>query len=234
MAFPWNSSNKNDSRQLEEVIIFHPTWNTAPDPRNDDVPVGCTAAMVQTQSQSRGNVTGCSGSTGNPMSSSRSKWRTVAMSSISCLLRSWGRPLIITTSFCYLILGTKLLFFFLMSFLLTPNPNPNQTSFFFFNVFFTHTSWRCEKKIIKKEVWSANKQIEHPWWLRCKKIRLQSRRLRFDPWVRKIPWRREWQPTPVFLPGEFDGQRSLATSYSPCGCKGTDMTERLTHTQISN
>ena len=120
MAFPWNGSNKNDSRQLEEVIIFHPTWNTAPDPRDDDVPVGCTAAMVQTQSQSRGNVTGCSGSTGNPMSSSRSKWRTVAMSSISCLLRSWGRPLIITTNFCYLILGTKLLFFF-------------------FNVFFTHT-----------------------------------------------------------------------------------------------
>ena len=31
---------------------------------------------------------------------------------------------------------------------------------------------------------------------------------RFDPWVRKIPWRREWQPTPVFLPGEFHGQRS--------------------------
>ena len=32
----------------------------------------------------------------------------------------------------------------------------------------------------------------------------------FDPWVRKIPWRREWQPTPVFLSGEFHGQRSLA------------------------
>ena len=32
----------------------------------------------------------------------------------------------------------------------------------------------------------------------------------FNPWVRKIPWRREWQPTPVFLPGEFHGQRSLA------------------------
>ena len=31
----------------------------------------------------------------------------------------------------------------------------------------------------------------------------------FDPWVGKIPWRREWQPTPVFLPGEFHGQRSL-------------------------
>ena len=31
----------------------------------------------------------------------------------------------------------------------------------------------------------------------------------FDPWLGKIPWRREWQPTPVFLPGEFHGQRSL-------------------------
>ena len=34
----------------------------------------------------------------------------------------------------------------------------------------------------------------------------------FDPWVRKILWRRDWQPTPVFLPGEFHGQRSLAGS----------------------
>ena len=34
----------------------------------------------------------------------------------------------------------------------------------------------------------------------------------FDPWVRKIPWRREWQPTPVFLPGKSHGQRNwLAT-----------------------
>ena len=32
----------------------------------------------------------------------------------------------------------------------------------------------------------------------------------FDPWVRKIPWRRAWQPTPVFLPGESHEQRSLA------------------------
>ena len=35
-------------------------------------------------------------------------------------------------------------------------------------------------------------------------------RLGFDPWVGKIPWRREWHPTPVLLPGEFHGQRSLA------------------------
>ena len=47
-------------------------------------------------------------------------------------------------------------------------------------------------------------------------IWLQCRRPGFNPWVRKIPWRRKWQPIPVFLPGEFHGQRSLA-GYSPCG-----------------
>ena len=46
----------------------------------------------------------------------------------------------------------------------------------------------------------------------------------------KIPWKREWQPTPVFLPGEFHGQRRLA-SYSPCCHKESDMTEELTHTE---
>ena len=44
------------------------------------------------------------------------------------------------------------------------------------------------------------------------------RRLGFDPWVRKIPWRRKWQPTPVFLPGESHGQRSLE-GYRPWGRK---------------
>ena len=43
-----------------------------------------------------------------------------------------------------------------------------------------------------------------------KKIHLQCRRSRFHPWVGKIPWRREWLPTPVFLLGGFHGQRSLA------------------------
>ena len=42
----------------------------------------------------------------------------------------------------------------------------------------------------------------------------RHKRCGFDPWVRKIPWRRAWQPTPVFLPGEFHGQRSPA-GYSP-------------------
>ena len=46
----------------------------------------------------------------------------------------------------------------------------------------------------------------------------------FDTWVGKIPWRRAWQPTPVFLPGESYGQRSLA-GYSPWGCRESDTTE---------
>ena len=47
--------------------------------------------------------------------------------------------------------------------------------------------------------------------------------------VRKIPWSREWRPTPVFLPGESYGQRSLV-GYSPWGCKESDMTEQLSLT----
>ena len=57
---------------------------------------------------------------------------------------------------------------------------------------------------------------------------LQCGRLRFDPWIRKIPWRREWQPTPIFFLGEFHGQRSLE-SYSPWGLRESDTTKWLTH-----
>ena len=51
-------------------------------------------------------------------------------------------------------------------------------------------------------------------------------RLGFDRQVRKIPWRREWLPIPVFLPEEFHGQRSLV-GYSPWRCKKLDTTQRL-------
>ena len=44
--------------------------------------------------------------------------------------------------------------------------------------------------------------------------------------VGKIPWRKEWLPTPVFWPEEFHGQRNLA-GYSPWGCKESDTTEQL-------
>ena len=53
----------------------------------------------------------------------------------------------------------------------------------------------------------------------------------FRSWVRKIPWRRAWQPTPVFLPGESHGQRSLM-GYSPQGHKELNMTEVTQHTCI--
>ena len=60
-----------------------------------------------------------------------------------------------------------------------------------------------------------------PWWLRGKETACQCKRCKrwgFDPWVRKIPWRRTWQPTPVSLPGESHEQRSMA-GYSPWDCK---------------
>ena len=49
------------------------------------------------------------------------------------------------------------------------------------------------------------------------------RRCGFDSWVGKIPWRRKWQPIPVFLPGESHGQRSLV-GYSPRGCRESHTT----------
>ena len=55
----------------------------------------------------------------------------------------------------------------------------------------------------------------------------RHRRFGFHPWVGKIPWRRAWQPTPVLLPGESHGQRSLA-SYSPGGCKDSNTTKQVT------
>ena len=54
--------------------------------------------------------------------------------------------------------------------------------------------------------------------------RRQKRRRRFDPWVRKIPWGRKWQPTLVFLPGESHGQRRLV-GYSLWGHKELETTE---------
>ena len=61
-------------------------------------------------------------------------------------------------------------------------------------------------------------------------ISCQFRRCRrhgFDPWVGKFPWSRKWQPIPVFLPGKFHEQRSLA-GYSPWSHKELDTADRLT------
>ena len=65
-----------------------------------------------------------------------------------------------------------------------------------------------------------------PWWLSGKESACQCRshrRRRLDPWVRKIPWERKWEPTLVFLPGESHGQKNLA-DYGLWGHKESDMT----------
>ena len=63
-------------------------------------------------------------------------------------------------------------------------------------------------------------------WLRIRCQCRRCKRCRFDPWVGKMPWRRKWHPTPIFLPGTSHAQRSLV-GYSPRGCKESDATERL-------
>ena len=60
----------------------------------------------------------------------------------------------------------------------------------------------------------------------------QCRRHEFSPWAGKIPWRRAWQPTPVFLPGKLHEEGSLA-GYSPLGRNESDTTERLNTDTIS-
>ena len=70
------------------------------------------------------------------------------------------------------------------------------------------------------------RSLDFPGGSDSKSICLQGERPRFDPWVGKIPWRRKWQPTPVFLPGKSHGQRSLA-GCSPWGRKELDTTEWL-------
>ena len=74
-----------------------------------------------------------------------------------------------------------------------------------------------------------------PRWRSGKESACQYRRYRrhgFDAWVGKIPWRRKWQLTPVFLPGKFHGQRSLV-DYSPWNCRVRhDWARTRTHTPV--
>ena len=88
----------------------------------------------------------------------------------------------------------------------------------------------------KKEGWknkcrsflvSVQVSIGFPWWLTWSRILLQCRRPGFDPWVRKIPWRREQLPTPGFWPGIFHGL------YSPWGHKELGTTKQLSRHLLS-
>ena len=67
------------------------------------------------------------------------------------------------------------------------------------------------------EYWLPSTDLGLPCWLSGKESACHCR-CAFNPWVRKISWSRIWQPTPVFLPGEFHEQRSLV-GYSPWGRK---------------
>ena len=66
----------------------------------------------------------------------------------------------------------------------------------------------------------------HSCWLSGKESACQSRRQSFNPWVKKIPWSRKWQHTPVFSPGKSHGQRSLV-GYRQWGSQELDMTKWL-------
>ena len=93
---------------------------------------------------------------------------------------------------------------------------PFQYSYFFYCLSLSHVSWKGSHGL--------------PWWLRRQSVYLQCGRPRFDPWVGKIPWRRKWQSTPVFMPGKSHRGRSLV-GYSPWGHKESDTTEQL-HFQV--
>ena len=83
--------------------------------------------------------------------------------------------------------------------------------------------WIKVGKQTTKKKWGNRASVGLPWWLSGKESICQCRRHKrcgFDHWVRKIPWSRKWQPTSVFLPGKFHGQRSLV-GYSSRGHKRT-------------
>ena len=73
-------------------------------------------------------------------------------------------------------------------------------------------------------VWSSS--LGFPGSSVDKESACQCKRCRFDPWVRKIPWRRKWQLTPIFLPETSSGQRRLV-GCSPWGCTLLGTTEQL-------
>ena len=81
--------------------------------------------------------------------------------------------------------------------------------------------------IVRAVLWMTMIRLYHLPVSGDKQSACHSKRPRFDPSVRKVPWGREWLPIPVYLPGESHGQRNLE-SYNPWVHEESDTTERLT------
>ena len=79
----------------------------------------------------------------------------------------------------------------------------------------------CDYNVRRHILLLVRRCLGFPYDSAVKEPVCQCRRHRFNSWVRKIPWRRKWQPTPVFLPGQSHGQWSLV-GYSPWGHKESD------------
>ena len=84
-------------------------------------------------------------------------------------------------------------------------------------------TWNCYMVLHKLDFPGSASDKESP--CQCRRWKTWG----LDLWAGKIPWRRAWQPSPVSLPGESHGQRSLE-GYSPWSRKESDTTERLTYT----
>ena len=80
----------------------------------------------------------------------------------------------------------------------------------------THTHTHTHRALLFTLTFKSNHLL--PWWFNGRECACQCSRHGLDPWVRKIPWRRKWQPTPVYLPGKSLGKRRLA-GYCPWGHK---------------
>ena len=80
--------------------------------------------------------------------------------------------------------------------------------------------WPCTQPALMRSIGDSWGSLVAQWY----RVLLQCRRSEFNPWVRKIPWKRAWHPTPVFLLRKSHGQRSLA-GYGPWGHKESDTSE---------
>ena len=84
----------------------------------------------------------------------------------------------------------------------------------------------CAKAVKRNQQMNLRVFCGLPWWLGWQRIHLQCGRTGFDPWVRKILWRRAWQPTPVFLPGQCPWTEEPGGLH-PWVRRESDTTERL-------